>query len=151
MTGPIAASYYATPAALSQGDGSVEVWLTDPPGILTRTHGTIFRASTATFLARDADLFLRQSVGGPYLFVHDFSSLRGYDSGAREIMTDWGRALGPRLKKARVCIADDAPRLVRMGVSVVCAGLVVAGFDMRLAPNAESALRELGVRAKGAR
>jgi hypothetical protein len=38
-----------------------------------------------------------------------------------------------------------------MGVSVVCAALVVAGFDMRPAPDVESALRELGVRPRGAR
>ncbi len=103
----------------------------------------------ASFLARDADRLLRQSVGGPYLFIHDFSSVRGYDSGARQILTDWGKALGPRLKSARVHIAKDAPRIVHMGLSVTCAALVVVGFDVRPAPDLEATLRELGVRPRG--
>jgi hypothetical protein len=100
MLGPIATSYYAAPPDLTDGPGSIDVWITDPPGLITRSHEKILRAATATFLARDADLLLRQSVGGPYVFLHDFGSVRGYESGARGIMTDWGRALGPRLKKA---------------------------------------------------
>lgn len=151
MIQPLVTSYFAAAPDLAEPNGRAEAWVTDPPGMLTRTRVPTLDVATATFLARDADKLLRATPGGPYILIHDFSSIRSYESGARRIMTDWGKALGRRLKLVRVRIADDAPRLVHMGLSVTCAALVVLGLDIRPARDLESTLRELGVRARHVR
>ena len=151
MSGPTARSYYDTPPDLASADGRIAVWLLDragPPALLTRTSAAAFDAKMARFLAQDADELLRRTTLEPVPIIHDFSSVRTYESAARQILTDWGKDLGKRMSSAHIHIGADAPRLVHMAVSVACAALTVLGRQVQPAPDLERTLRALGVRPR---
>lgn len=128
----------------------VSVWLTQPAGMFTRTNASHLDPGIATFLAKDAMRLLRiQCLGSsPYIFFHDLSSLHSYDTEARNVMTRWGFDVRKEVKLLRIHVGPEAPTLVRMGATVGCATLAVAGYDIRLVDDLAAEIRRLGLRPR---
>ena len=128
----------------------VSVWLTQPAGMFTRTLVSHLDPGMATFLAKDAMRQLRiQCIGSsPYVFVHDLSSLRSYDTEARNVMTRWAFDVRKEVKLLRIHVGPHAPTLVRMGATVGCTSLAVAGYDIRLVDDLGAEIRRLGLRPR---
>lgn len=133
---------------MTSADGLVDVWWTDPPGLMCRIRATHMTQAIATFLARDVDRGLRLLGAGPYVFVHDWSTLRGYDSDARKVLTDWGTRLDKQMKSVRIYVDPKSSSLVRMGLTVACAALTVAGHDVAATTNIDATLAKLGMRPR---
>ncbi len=105
-------------------------------------------ASVAAFLARDAYGALRRRSVPPYVFVHDWSACQSYDSRARAILTDWGRLLGDEMRAVRIYVGPDAPKIVKMGLSVACSALAVLGYDVAPTTDLLRTFRDLGVQSR---
>lgn len=140
------------PPHLATPDEGLRVWLTQPAGLFSRTSVSHFSQSFADFLAQDAMRLLRVTCPGksPYVFAHDWSSLRTYESGARLVLTRWGFDLRNDMKLVRIYVGTTAPKLVRMGATVACASLAVAGYDVRVVDDLAAEMRRIGIRPRPA-
>ena len=134
--------------AMEGDEKDLTVWFTQPLGIFTRLNVAHFSSRNARFLVREVTPRLESLGPAPYVFVHDWSKLRTYDSAARVILTGWGMQLRSRMRCVRIHIAPDAPRLVRMGLSVGCGALVVAGYDVTPAPDLDATFEALDLRVR---
>lgn len=138
------------PADLTMPDDGLRVWLTNPPGLFSRANVSHLGKGFADFLAGDAMRLLREHASPPFMFAHDWSSVRTYESSARSVLTQWGFDLRSDMTLVRIYLSPLAPKLVRMGATVACASLAVAGYDVRIVDNLPSALRAIGMRPRGA-
>ena len=142
--------FEAVTPSMTSADGLIDVWWTHPPGLMCRIRATHMTQPLAIFLAQDVDRELRRLSPGPYVFVHDWSALRGYDTDARKVMTDWGTRLDKQMKSVRIYIDPTTSSLVRMGLTVGCAALTVAGHDVAATTNINATLASLGMRPRRA-
>lgn len=133
---------------MTSADGLIDVWWTEPLGLMCRIRATHMTQALATFLAKDVDRELRRLGPGPYVFVHDWSTLRGYDSDARKVLTDWGTRLDKQMKAVRIYIDPKTSSLVRMGLTVACAALTVAGHDVAATTSIDATLASFGMRPR---
>lgn len=139
----------AAPAMVAPG-GGIEVWFTEPLGIYTKLRVTHFSTTESSFLAGEVTNRLRALGPPPYVFVHDWSGLLTYDSKARVAMTNWGFTLRKKMRCVRIFPGVDVPSLVRMGLTVGCSALTVAGYDVAPTADLGKTTRELGLRLRRA-
>jgi hypothetical protein len=124
---------FRTPPHLVDPTGALEVWLTEPAGMLDHAApGTVFTAKLATWLtgeATDAMLELAAKRGDErFTFVHDWRGVTSHESAARIKVIDWGRRLGRRIRRIDIALASDASPLFRMAVAGGTMAMSVVGI-----------------------
>ena len=134
--------------AMEEAEGGLSLWFTQPLGIFTRLNTAHFSIRMARFLHHEVTPRLESLGEPPYVFVHDWSKLCTYDTSARVMLTDWGMQLRHRMKCVRIYVGPDSPRLVRMGLTVACAALVVAGYDVTPVPDLLPTFDDLDLRVR---
>lgn len=130
--------FVGLPARVALSRGPLRLWLTEPLGMVTQldagAHASLGLARLIAGPATEALFRLREQAGGRRLrFVHDWRGLTSYESGARQVLTEWALRLGATgIERVDILLGPSPPSFVRMGTTVGQAALAVAGVTTRV-------------------
>jgi hypothetical protein len=127
----------------SAPDGSLDVWFTDPPGLLVVMRlGARLTVSSAEWLATHVYRAMdARYPGKPFYFFHDWGAALGYETAARTRMNKWAAAVGrDRINHVGLIVSPQAPTLVRMGASMATLAMSLLGVSARVYDNRTQAL-----------
>lgn len=135
----------------------ISVWFTDPPAYVTHFSAPYtLEARGAQFIIaafRDGVRDLGPAyANAKFAFVHDWRSMRQYESGGRVALMSWGLEIRKQVASIDLVLTEQASTFLRMGAAVVESSFAAAGLPVRshFGKQAQVVIQELGLKPKRA-
>lgn len=124
----------------------LHAWITDPPGMVNRLLDPQATAEHVLSITRDVDQLMKQRwpEASKYLYVHDFSHVKGYDTAARKILQEWGVASRPIIGLI-VVVVPDSNKILQMGAHAGTAFLRALGIPMEVSYSVHDTLLKYSI------
>src|SRR6187402_2922102 len=109
------------PAHLHPPRARVSTWFIEPAGMYNKLDaGAPVTGAVATYISEHVYNLMRAHfpLASRFLFIHDFSEAAGYDTQARQILTQWALRVRGQIDNVLV-ITPPANSVFHMGVNTV--------------------------------
>lgn len=128
----------------------VRMWFVEPIGVVTQFHrATHIDLDISQFFSGRMDDQLRDMAptrDAKVHYVHDWRRVSSYDSAARKHLIDWGVRVRNSFSSLVIVIPEEAPTLVRMGVSVASTSMALVGVNLRMEHDIHEVVRRMALR-----
>ena len=137
------------PPTLVHEPSGLAAWVTEPLGFVTELASTThLDAAMARFITGPVhDAVYAARAEEKLLSIHAWSSMSGYDSEARAILTKWATANRGDIARLAVVLPPQRA-IVRMGVQVAATSLRLVGLSVDLSDSITSLVVEHGLRSR---
>jgi hypothetical protein len=122
-------------------------WLIEPAGVINQVLAVRITVEVTKAITVDVDRKMKARFPGrhDYLYIHDFTHAIGYDTDARKMLIEWGRASKEIVGQIMVVISPTSNPLFRMGAFASVAALRVLKIPIDCTDSLQDVLRQHNV------